>query len=366
MKALDTFSRIFVGGLFIFSGLVKINDPIGTEIKLEEYFEVFSVDFAEFFMVFVPWALQLGFILIVLEIVLGVAVLINYRMKTTTWILGLLIVFFTFLTFYSAYFNKVTDCGCFGDAIPLTPWQSFTKDVILVLFIGYLFYRRKVFEPVLRDKTGNITIGMVAVLSTIVGYYAIQHLPYIDFRAYKTGDNIKVNMQPEEAPIFEYQFEKEGEIIFSENYLTEADGYKYIDYKVINPKKSTPKITDYNVWNDDEGDYTEQTFIGRKLIIVIVDANKASDKNADQISSLINDVEGQIDPIVFTSSDYQSIEEYRHKHQLAAPYFYADGVVLKAMIRANPGVILMQNGTVLGKWHFNDVPESDEVLALLK
>jgi uncharacterized membrane protein YphA (DoxX/SURF4 family) len=125
-KILDQFSRFFVGGLFIFSGLIKLNDPVGTEIKMHEYFDVFANDFASFFKVFIPYALEIGFIMVVLEIVLGVALLINYRMSITTKVLLVLLLFFTFLTFYSAAFNKVTDCGCFGDAIKLTPfyWYS--------------------------------------------------------------------------------------------------------------------------------------------------------------------------------------------------------------------------------------------------
>ncbi|HYC84033.1 MAG TPA: MauE/DoxX family redox-associated membrane protein, partial [Chryseosolibacter sp.] len=108
-KIADQFSRFFVGGLFIFSGLIKLNDPVGTKIKMEEYFEVFSVDFGSFFELFIPYALEIGFILVVLEVVLGVAVILYYKMDITTKLLLGLIVFFTFLTFYSAYFNKVTD-----------------------------------------------------------------------------------------------------------------------------------------------------------------------------------------------------------------------------------------------------------------
>src|SRR5580704_4514680 len=115
----DQFSRFFVGGLFIFSGLIKLNDPIGTQIKMEEYFEVFTQDIGTFFHHFLGWALGISMAMIVLEITLGVAILLYYRMTQTTWVLLCLMVFFTFLTFYSAYFNKVTDCGCFGDAIKL-------------------------------------------------------------------------------------------------------------------------------------------------------------------------------------------------------------------------------------------------------
>ena len=146
-KYIDQFSRFFVGGLFIFSGLIKLNDPVGTEIKLEEYFEVFGQDFGSFFLVFKPFALEIGMILIVLEVVLGVAVLIYYHMEITTKVLLGLILFFTFLTFYSAYFDKVTDCGCFGDAIKFTPWESFIKDLVLLVFILHLFGIEKNFVP---------------------------------------------------------------------------------------------------------------------------------------------------------------------------------------------------------------------------
>jgi len=110
-KFLDQFSRFFVGALFIFSGLIKLNDPVGTEIKMEEYFEVFTQDFGSVFHYFIPWSLEIGMIMIVLEVALGVAILLLYRMEITTWVLLLLMIFFTFLTFYSAYFDKVTDCA---------------------------------------------------------------------------------------------------------------------------------------------------------------------------------------------------------------------------------------------------------------
>lgn len=365
MRVIDNIVRSVVGALFIFSGLVKLNDPVGTEIKLEEYFNVFADDFAEFFAAFAPYSLELGFFLIILEIVIGVAVLINYRMKITMWVLLFLILFFTFLTFYSAYFDKVTDCGCFGDAIPLNPWQSFAKDVILIILIGYLFYRRNKLLPSVKTRTGNFVVAGSAVLSLLIGIYAVRHLPYIDFRAYSIGDNIQVNMQPEEAPVFEYVFRKEGEMITSQEYLLESEGYEYVDYQVLNPDKSTPKITDYNLWNDEAGDYTEETFKGNKLMIIIVDASKANGSNMGKINQLIDSLGDEVDPLAVTSSDYETFESFRHEHQLAISYFYADAVVLKAMIRSNPGIILLQEGTVKGKWHHNDVPSAEEVRSII-
>src|SRR3954463_5007855 len=165
MKITDQISRFVVGCLFIFSGLIKLNDPIGTEIKMEEYFEVFAQDFGSLFNYFIPWSLEIGMIMIVLEVALGVAILLFYRMELTTWILLLLMLFFTFLTFYSAYFNKVTDCGCFGDAIKLTPWESFSKDMVLMVFVLHLFWYRKTYPAVLRTLEGHTVMAVTVALS---------------------------------------------------------------------------------------------------------------------------------------------------------------------------------------------------------
>src|SRR5690606_12556954 len=138
MKILVTISRIIVGVLFIFSGFVKLNDPLGFSYKLQEYFseQVLNIEFL------IPFALVIAITLVIFELVLGIMLLIGYLPRFTLWSLLIMIVFFTFLTFYSAYFNKVTDCGCFGDAIPLTPWQSFYKDVILLILLFILFFIR--------------------------------------------------------------------------------------------------------------------------------------------------------------------------------------------------------------------------------
>ena len=365
-QVLDKFIQVFTGVLFIFSGLVKLNDPVGTEIKLEEYFEVFATDFGSFFHVFTPFAMEIGMFLIILEVVLGIVLLIGYRMEITTRILLVLILYFTFLTFYSAYFNKVHDCGCFGDAIPLTPWQSFYKDILLTLFISHLYWYRKNYKPATSHKTGAIITVSSTVICTIVGIYAIEHLPYIDFRAYKVGDNIAENMMPEEQPIFEYTFEKDGEQVKSTTYLLESDGYELVSYAIINEDKTTPKITDYNVWNPDVGDYTQQTIEGIKLMIVIVDAEKVKPKHMGAITNLLSEVGGSMEALVLTSTDPSIFEPFRHEHQLAIPYYFSDATVLKAMIRSNPGTMILKNGTVMGKWHYNDTPSVSEIIQALE
>ena len=139
MKYLVGFSRVFVGILFIISGLIKLNDPMGFSFKLQDYFapSVLNLEFL------VPYALILALLVVIFEVMLGIMLLLGYAKKFTIWSLLAMIVFFTFLTFYSAYFNKVTDCGCFGDAIKLTPWESFTKDVILLVLILILFFGKQ-------------------------------------------------------------------------------------------------------------------------------------------------------------------------------------------------------------------------------
>src|SRR6201996_1228068 len=141
--------RLLVGLLFIFSGLIKANDPLGFSYKLQEYFEVFHITFLD------GLALIMAVVLCALEMILGFALLIGVRGKQVAWGLLLIIIFFAFLTFYSAFFKVVQTCGCFGDAIPLTPWQSFSKDLVLLLLIIVLFINRKKIAPVFNKKTGD-------------------------------------------------------------------------------------------------------------------------------------------------------------------------------------------------------------------
>ena len=257
MKNLYTLSRYLVGVLFIFSGLIKINDPVGTQIKLEEYFEVFSADFTPLFEHLVPLALILSVILCTLEIVIGIALLMNYKMKITRVILLSLIVFFTFLTFYSAYFNKVTDCGCFGDAIKLTPWESFTKDIILLFFslIIFILYRKlknqigffyiKIFDnATFRDSLIIFTF----IICLIISFTAINFLPFIDFRPYKIGNDIVTLMKPSEELKYSYIMEKNGKEYEFDIYPNN-EIYSFKELKLLNPEAQA-KITDYNLWDN--------------------------------------------------------------------------------------------------------------------
>jgi uncharacterized membrane protein YphA (DoxX/SURF4 family) len=363
MNWLDKVIRWFVGVLFIFSGLVKLNDPMGTAIKMEEYFEVFSNDLSSLFHYLVPLALIIGLFVVILEILLGVAVIINYRMKVTSWILVLLIVFFTFLTFYSAAFNKVTDCGCFGDAIPLDPWESFFKDIVLLVMTVYILVRSKNYTPYLSIRAGNILLGVVFILNVMVAYYAIEHLPPIDFRPYKVGADIKSLMEPSEEYRYKYVMEKDGEKHEFEKYPIDTS-YKFVEMVLLNPE-AEPEITDYNVWNED-GDFTDETFNGVKLLVLINDVSKSRLGTIEEIKALSRDLDQELDCWVLTANDEATYENFRHEYQLPLPYFYADGTVIKAMIRANPGLILLKDGIVLGKWHNNDIPSKEVIIDLIQ
>ncbi len=362
MQILREIARWLVGGLFIFSGAIKVNDPVGTAIKLEEYFQVFSDDIASVFAIFIPAALFLSVVLSVLEVVLGVALLIGYRIKWTAWILLVLIIFFTFLTFYSAYFNKVTDCGCFGDAIKLTPWQSFYKDIILVILIGFIFWQRDAYGSKFSEKVGAIAVGGSTLVFVLLSIMAIRHLPFIDFRTYAIGNSIPQLMQPSGELEYAYIMEKDGKEYSFPSYPPDKT-YTFKSLEVLNPEVQ-PKITDLAVWNDD-GEFTEQLLQGDKLVVITYSTEKASTRHIDDIKNLLNTVNGA-EKWILTSSGYEQFEAFRHQHQIGTPYFYADATVLKTMVRSNPGVMLLSNGVVMGKWHHNDVPSASEIHRLLR
>lgn len=356
MKWISRLSWLLVGGLFIFSGLIKINDPVGTAIKLEEYFEVFAGDFSSFFLIFKPYALLLSILLSALEIILGVALLLRWKLRPILISLLAMIIFFTFLTFYSAYFNKVTDCGCFGDAIKLTPWQSFGKDILLLILILVLLVTYWYLPKPGGSKLTGLLVAITALVSLGLGLYAYNHEPYIDFRAYKVGNNIPALMKPSAPLRYKYIMTKNGTEKEFTDYPTDTT-WKYKQMVALNPEAG-PKITDFNVWND-QGDYTQEIFTGNKLLILVQDAGKTQPESFAAINKLIVDAgksSKKIEPVVITASSRPEFDIFRHEVNLIAPYYFGDATVLKTMMRANPGLMLLQNGKVVGKWHYNDTP----------
>jgi uncharacterized membrane protein YphA (DoxX/SURF4 family) len=362
MKIVTEIFRWFTGLLFIFSGLIKVNDPVGTSIKLTEYFDVFSQDTGIPFTALSEFSVLIAIILVVLEVVLGVALLVKFKPTLTLSALLGLIVFFTFLTFYSAFFNKVTDCGCFGDAIKLTPWESFYKDIVLLVMILWLFaFRRKLKTPD-NQASRMLAVMLVFLLSTAFAYYAFAHLPFIDFLPYKVGSHIPTSMQPSAPFEYEYIMLKDGkEVAYREYPMDES--YEFKEMRLLNPE-AQPKINDYNIWRGDQ-DFTEFTLTGKKLLIIITKSNKANRKVFTRVQGIQNTLSSLgIEPIVLTSSEPSSIDAFMKSVGINYPYFFGDATVLKTMVRSNPGFLFLENGTIRGKFHFNDLPGADDVRSL--
>ncbi|MBS1521177.1 MAG: DoxX family protein [Bacteroidetes bacterium] len=375
MKKLVWFCRIFVGLLFIFSGLIKINDPLGFSYKLEEYFEVFHIGFLDSF------ALSMSIILCSLEIILGFALLIGVRAKSVAWGLLLLIIFFAFLTFYSAYFKVVQTCGCFGDAIPLTPWQSFSKDLVLLLLIIVIFINRRTIEPAFSKKTGdNLLIGS-AVVAVGIGLYTYNFMPVIDFLPYKVGANISDEMKippgakPDEFEItYNLKNKKTGDtkVMTDKEYLS-SNIWKDNDWTVIGtPENKLVKkgyeapIKDLSIQDAQGNNYTNELLSNpyNSLIVVAYDLNhtnvEAIGKLNATAANLIHDFNTRT--VLLTSNSAKDAEAFAKKNHLVMEIFYADEVPLKSMVRANPGIILMKNGAILNKWHYHSVPKYDDLV----
>ncbi len=355
--------RAVVGGLFIFSGLIKVNDPVGTAIKLEEYFDVFSRDIASFFEVFTGIALPIAVLLVVIEVVLGIMILVGWKIKPAVYLLLVMIVFFTFLTFYSAYFDKVTDCGCFGDAIKLTPWESFYKDIFLLILILTLFLFRGDL-PNNASTWSKYTVLGSLVLSLILAITAIRNLPFIDFRAFKVGVNIGEAMQPSAPLEYDYVMKRGEELVTLDQYPTE-DGYEFVEMNLKNPE-ALPKITDFAVWND-EGDYTETILVGKKILILVSNLSKMSVTNMPEITNLVNEATAAgVEVKLVCASSEEETQALIRKNGWYIGYYLGDATVVKTIIRANPGIVVLNEGTIVGKYHHNNTPTLEEVVALWK
>ncbi|MFD2572113.1 BT_3928 family protein [Spirosoma soli] len=357
-------AKVLVGVVFIFSGLIKLNDPVGTQIKFEEYFEVFAQDLPflhDFFMGLVPFTLVMSVLFCAAEVILGVALLASYKPKVTTWLLFFLIIFFTFLTFYSAYFNRVTDCGCFGDAIKLKPWTSFGKDVVLTILILFIIGHRNRIRP---RNTGWL-VSITTVLTLGLGIYAVQFLPPLDLLPYAVGKSIPDAMKPSEPLRYKYVMEKDGKTSEFDKYPSDQS-YTFKEMVLVN-ENAKPKITDYRIWND-ETDFTQQTFEGNKLFIIVKNTKHIDAGSIPAIRALVEGLRGStVSPYILTSTSDDEIKAFRKEFQLEnVPYYKADATVLKTIMRSNPGTWLLHDGVVRGKWHYNATPEAAEVIERVK
>lgn len=421
MNYITKIARYLVGTLFIFSGLVKANDPIGFSYKLQEYFEEFEklkVYFSPlegFFKLLHDLSLEQAIFMVILEIVLGIAIISGYLPKLTAWLLLLLILFFTALTFASAQYEIVRSCGCFGDAIPLTPWESFYKDIILLTLILFIFTQKNKIEPNKVDVldivmavlcigalgwlsfsllkwpfpfiVGVVLIGgyviwgyiapkqNVAMYKTLIGliisgyftYRCYAHLPAKDFRAYASGKSIPEQMQgiPDKVQ-YHYLLTNKASgkqqefIAFPPNYEVEWN-YDTLRIEVLE-KGVEAKITDFSISNNDGDEYTDDFFQGFQFLLIYYDLDKACNSKQTEINAFAE--KAKKDGFNFnglTASIGKTQEDFVVKNKPAYEFWVCDQVVLKTIIRSNPGLVLLKDGVVLGQWHHNDFPEYEKV-----
>ena len=361
MKLLVNISRVVVGVLFIISGLIKLNDPLGFSYKLQEYFsaDVLNIPFLE------PYALMISVIVVVFEVILGVFLLIGYKPKFTVWSLLGMIVFFTFLTFYSAYFDKVKDCGCFGDALKLTPWESFTKDVILLFFILILFFGVKHVKPLFSVLPTTIIALLSFIVSLWFGYHVLMHLPSKDFRAYKIGANIQEGMSvPDDAPkpVIEYKwtFNVNGEdkvITTNGSYPTVNGDYVSVDTKVIE-EGYEPAIYDFSIESESE-DLTQQFLAEDNLIMIVSYSLETVEKEGLARLKRMSDeaIKKGYKVIGLTASGAGAKQQIKADYKLNFDFYLCDEKALKTVVRSNPGILELERGTVKQKVHWNDIDD---------
>ena len=361
MRVLVGVSRIFVGVLFIISGLIKLNDPVGFSFKLGDYFapEVLNLPFLE------PFALGIAILVVILEVLLGVMLIVGYAKKFTLWSLLLMIGFFTFLTFYSAYFNKVTDCGCFGDALKLSPWQSFTKDVVLLVLLLFLYRGRRYIEHFFTKGFRSITVLVSLVLCLWLGFYVLDHLPVIDFRAYKVGTNITKDMQTSinaKKDVYQYtwSFDVNGQkkTVVNRGEDPKVEGSLLGVETSLLEKGYEPPIHDFSIERDGI-DYTTQMLEEEHLLVVIAyNLDVAQKEGFISIKEATDTaIEKGYTVIGISASSTPETEILAAKYQLDFPFYFCDMTTLTTIIRSNPSIMSLEKGTILQKLHFNDVDQ---------
>ena len=371
--------RVLVGGLFIFSGFIKANDPLGFSYKLKEYFEVFQGDTGMvFFEYFAHIALPLAILICASEIVLGVMLLIGYKRDLTLWLLFAQITFFTFLTFYSACYNKVTHCGCFGDFLPLKPWESFWKDIALMILITLLFAGKENINPLFAPMLMGAVFTVGFLFSIGFPIYAYRNLPPMDFRAYAPGMNIKENMKfpPTYAPAvietgFIYENTKTGkkEHFDLKNYpWQDTLNWKWFatDNVVVKDAVDAPKITDFTVNSLEGVNITDSLLNDENYSFWLVMHELALTDEDETLMANINDfyklASGEkYKFIALTASGAKEIDAFKHKHNALYDFATVDNTVLKTMIRSNPGLMLIKDGTVIANWHYHNFPGFSDV-----
>ncbi len=399
MKALATISRILVGLLFIFSGFVKANDPLGFSYKLEEYYNVFGLDFL------VSSALFQSMFICVLEIILGFAVLIGTRMKVTSSFILAMIIFFSLLTGFTAISNwffenpeagttqwfastfsfnpkniyYMTDCGCFGEFIKLTPWQSFTKDLILLVLIVVIFIRRKHTRSLFsRNMQTNIIVSL-SVLFTMFTVYCYMYLPMINFLYWDDGNNVAELMvcppdAPKDSVVMTFVYKVGGqETTFSYEDIMAMkvpEGAEFVKQdKIVIREGCKPKILGFTLYDGDNVDYKDSMLQNNdfQLLVVAYDLEHSRKRGMKNIAELAKEFIEKDHKKVWglTGTTFESAEKYRHEYGLIFDFYNVDPKMGKSMIRSNAGLILMKGPVVIKTWPARSIPSAEKVRKIM-
>ncbi|MEZ4827168.1 MAG: DoxX family protein [Bacteroidia bacterium] len=347
--------RIYIGLLFLYSGFVKANDYIGFAYKLEEYFLVFGSHFPAFkgfFGFFVPFAEPMAWFISVFELVLAVAILTGFMMNLTAWLTLLMMIFFTALTAYSHLTGAVTDCGCFGDALKIEPWESFTKDVILMVMLIPVFLVRKTISAFPSSRLAGILTAVVLVFSGVYSWYCHENLPVVDYRAYKIGVDLKVCTTAMTAD----GYPKCKDWSFADEELLLIDTYRLL------AQTDSVRITTGKAY----AITPEPLFSGPRMMIVIQNVNQADPGAMRESGELSLALENAgIGVTGATATGYSDMEKWIPEYQLTYPFIFMDETVLKTIVRSHPGYVLMKDGIILKKWHHNNIPSLQEIQGLL-
>jgi uncharacterized membrane protein YphA (DoxX/SURF4 family) len=374
MKYFLTISRIIVGVLFIFSGLVKANDPLGLSYKMQEFFEIWGWGFLD------DYTLAFSVAMNAFEIIAGVAILVGWRMRLFSWLLLLLIVFFTFLTGYALFSGKIHECGCFGDCIPLTADQSFMKDLLLLVLIGVIFIYRNKIKPAIPALGSIVVLFFATIFSFAFQWFTLLHLPVVDCLPYKEGNNLTEKMKVPagaipDSTVISFVYNKAGkEIEFTADQFPEDFDdslYKFVKRydKVVRKGNAEPKIKDFSLQTFYKNDTTQALLQEDKYQLYLFLRNDYNQGNWPVVLQTIlqSATEKNIQGFLVTSIPTETLysNESPAVFNLLLP-LRCDPVVIKTATRANPTLVLMKKGTILRKWSYADLDKALPVVLALQ
>ncbi len=352
--------RILFGIVFLFSGFVKAIDPLGTTYKMLDYFQAMGLP--------QPYTLTLiiSISMIAIEFAIGLSLITGINSKLFAWIGLLFMLVMTPITLWLAVTNAVSDCGCFGDALKLTNWETFGKNIILLIITIAILYFEKYTKNYLSKISSWIISTIFFIISISISTYCLHNLPLIDFLPYKIGNNISEQMKvPDDKPkdiystTFIYKNKISGESK-AFNSLADAPWNDSINWEYVSQtteliqKGYEPPIHDFMIFNPEIGDVTYNILSDNNFVFIFVmyDLSLTDEKTIDDLNNIyITITEKGYRSFALTASTEVEIDRFAQTKNTLFPFYTADAIPLKTMVRANPGVIILKNGTVIDKWN---------------